>query len=69
VASVLAIGSIYEVLEWQVAVTLATSHAEAYNGQQGDIWDPQKDMALQWLGATCTAVVVIVFGRAKQGDL
>lgn len=34
VAVVLAIGAIYEIAEWQLAVTLLPAHAEAYNGQQ-----------------------------------
>lgn len=29
--------------------------ADAYNGQQGDVWDPQKDMAMAGLGALVTA--------------
>ncbi|MCG8650908.1 MAG: DUF2238 domain-containing protein [Pirellulales bacterium] len=55
IAVVLAIGAVYEVLEWQVAVTFSPQQAEAYNGQQGDIWDPQKDLALAWLGAMLAA--------------
>jgi putative membrane protein len=62
VASVLALGGIYEVLEWQVAVIFSPAHAEAYNGQQGDLWDAQKDMALQGLGA-------IVAGLACSSSL
>jgi putative membrane protein len=48
---VLAISAAYEILEWQVAMVFAPEFAESYNGQQGDIWDAQKDMALAWLGA------------------
>jgi putative membrane protein len=51
VACVLAVGAMYEVLEWQIAVTFSPEMAESYNGQQGDVWDPQKDLALAWLGA------------------
>ncbi|MEM6980451.1 MAG: DUF2238 domain-containing protein [Planctomycetota bacterium] len=51
VAWVLAIGAIYEVAEWALAVVMSPGAAEAYNGQQGDIWDPQKDLALAGLGA------------------
>jgi len=58
VATVLAIGAIYEVLEWQLAITLSPEHAEAYNGQQGDIWDPQKDLALAWIGAMLSMLFV-----------
>lgn len=55
--AVLAIGAAYEVLEWQLAVWLSPRSAEAYNGQQGDIWDPQKDMALAAIGAIISAVL------------
>lgn len=54
IAVVLAIGAMYEVLEWQLAERLSPANAEAYNGQQGDVWDPQKDLALAWLGAVLT---------------
>ena len=46
---VLAGGSLYEVAEWILAVVMSSAQAEAYNGQQGDMWDAQKDMALQFV--------------------
>jgi putative membrane protein len=46
---VLAGGSLYEVAEWILAVVMSPAQAEAYNGQQGDMWDAQKDMALQFV--------------------
>lgn len=58
VACVLSIGAMYEILEWQIAVILSPAHAEAYNGQQGDVWDPQKDMALALLGGILSTVLV-----------
>ncbi len=59
VATVLAIGAIYEVCEWLLAVTLSPAQAEAYNGQQGDVWDPQKDLACAWIGATLAMLLVM----------
>lgn len=53
----LAIGSMmvtslcYEWFEWLVAVTLSPKDAEAYNGQQGDMWDAHKDMLLATIGS------------------
>lgn len=44
-------GAGYEVLEWMLAVIAAPDFAERYNGQQGDFWDAQKDMALAGVGA------------------
>ena len=41
----------YEWFEWLIAVTLGAEMAEAYNGQQGDIWDPHKDILLATLGS------------------
>lgn len=55
ISLVLSIGAIYEILEWQIATMLSPAQAEAYNGQQGDAWDPQKDMALAGFGAIIAA--------------
>lgn len=55
ITCVLAVGALYEVLEWQIAMSVPAAQAEAYNGQQGDVWDPQKDMALAGLGAIVSA--------------
>jgi putative membrane protein len=43
--------AVYEVIEWLIAVTQSAMTAESYNGQQGDVWDPQRDMALAGLGS------------------
>jgi putative membrane protein len=59
IAVVLAIGAIYEVLEWQIAVQLSPTQAEAYNGQQGDIWDPQKDLALALVASVPAAACLL----------
>tara|TARA_R110002049_G_scaffold185580_3_gene353788 strand:+ start:8491 stop:9138 length:648 start_codon:yes stop_codon:yes gene_type:complete len=59
VMSVLAVGAMYEILEWQIAKSLSPEQAEAYNGQQGDVWDPQKDMALALFGAMIAAVFAL----------
>jgi putative membrane protein len=62
---VLATSALYELFEWGVAVTLAPGMAEAYNGQQGDIWDPHKDMTLALLGAI-VAVVATRHSRSRD---
>ncbi len=41
----------YEWLEWGIALALSPEAAEAYNGQQGDIWDAHADMLLATIGA------------------
>lgn len=66
ISCVLAIGAGYEVLEWAIAVTLSPEMAESYNGQQGDPWDPQKDLALAWLGTIGSAA--FVFGQLSKSS-
>ena len=64
---VLGISALYEVFEWLLSIALAPDNVEAYNGQQGDIWDPQKDMALAFLGALIAAAWL--FLRREKGTL
>ncbi len=59
IAIVMTIAAVYEIAEWTLAVTMSPRAAEAYNGQQGDVWDPQKDMALALGGA----IVVVMAKR------
>lgn len=48
---VLSVSALYEVFEWLLTLFAAGETADRYNGQQGDMWDAQKDMALAALGA------------------
>lgn len=58
VLSVLAASALYEIFEWLLAVTMQPALADQYNGQQGDIWDSQKDMAMAALGAFASAAIL-----------
>ena len=42
----------YELFEWLLTIVMSADAADCYNGQQGDMWDAQKDMALALLGST-----------------
>ena len=44
----------YEWAEWGIALMLSPDAAEAYNGQQGDVWDAHMDMLLATIGALLT---------------
>jgi len=60
---VLAISCLYEIFEWLLTIVAAGETADRYNGQQGDIWDAQKDMALATLGA----ILIMPFaGRGRR---
>lgn len=62
---VLAVGGLYEIFEWSLTMLLSPDDAGAYNGEQGDIFDSQKDMTIAALGmllalpfAACRALPV-----------
>jgi putative membrane protein len=67
VSLVACLSSLYEIAEWIVAVVLSPEGAEAYNGQQGDLRDAQKDMALAAAGSLMAAVCLLVVGRRSAG--
>lgn len=61
--------AIYEVCEWLLAVIAAPEMAERYNGQQGDPWDAQKDMALAIAGSTLATGVVVLSRRKRASGM
>lgn len=62
-ALVMAASLLYELFEYALALTLAPESAEAYNGQQGDMWDAQKDMALAVLGSLLALPALLFTAR------
>ena len=61
----MATSALYELFEWSLAMTMSPADAEAYNGQQGDMWDAHKDMALALLGGIISAVLKILNAKTK----
>ncbi|MEZ6044774.1 MAG: DUF2238 domain-containing protein [Planctomycetaceae bacterium] len=57
---ILSTSALYELAEWILTEIAAPALAESYNGQQGDMWDPQKDMALALGGSLITAGVLML---------
>jgi putative membrane protein len=55
----------YEIIEWIYAANAAPEAGLAYLGSQGDIWDAQKDMLADILGAI-TATILFFFLRKPQ---
>ena len=47
----------YEWIEWIYAATAGGESGAAFLGSQGDIWDAQKDMLMDVLGAVFVAIV------------
>ena len=63
---VLSTSALYELFEWAIAMTLAPGAAEAYNGQQGDMWDAHKDMTFATLGAIVGVAVAVAVARRRR---
>ena len=68
VMAVMCTSLVYEWAEWGIALMLSPDAAEAYNGQQGDVWDAQKDMALASLGALIAMCVTAAVNYHYQRD-
>lgn len=49
---------LYELVEWGAATVFGGDTAESYVGNQGDVWDAQKDMALAAFGAFLSLATV-----------
>ena len=57
---------IYELFEWALTLVLSPEDAEGYNGQQGDVFDAQKDMALATLSSTIAAISYLITWRFHE---
>ena len=51
IALILAAGALYEIIEWLAAYIMDPASGLDFVGAQGDIWDAQKDMLADTLGA------------------
>ncbi|MBV7388259.1 DUF2238 domain-containing protein [Pasteurellaceae bacterium TAE3-ERU1] len=48
---IMSLAASYELIEWQYAVLAGGDEGAAFLGSQGDVWDAQKDMLADTLGA------------------
>ncbi|EQB14507.1 hypothetical protein L288_01305 [Sphingobium quisquiliarum P25] len=62
------VGAAYEIFEWLLTIIAAGETADWYNGQQGDIWDPQKDLLAAQAGAALALLLPVVrrIGQAQS---
>ena len=54
---IISVAAGYEMIEWWFAATYGGDAGAAFLGSQGDIWDAQKDMLMDTMGAV-TALTV-----------
>lgn len=62
------LSKLYELLEWMFAIVMTQDAASLYNGEQGDVRDAHKDMALALLGALISALITLVVERGRRDD-
>lgn len=60
------LGTLYEILEWLYAVYAGAEAAERYNGQQGDMFDAQKDIVLNIVGTIIGGFLSALLGNSTQ---
>jgi putative membrane protein len=58
----------YELIEWIYAASSDPAAGAAYLGSQGDIWDAQKDMLADTLGALVASAVFLFAHRSHSSD-
>ena len=59
---------IYELFEWLLTIVMTSTNANNYNGQQGDLWDAQKDMAWAMLGSTIMSSIYLIKSIRHRHD-
>ena len=66
ILAVFTVASIYEIIEWQYAIFADPDSGIAVLGSQGDIWDAQKDMLADGLGAILVSIIFYFWSGRKM---
>ncbi len=61
--SIFTVAAVYEIFEWQFALLADPEAGIAVLGSQGDVWDAQKDMLADGLGAI---FAMLLFARLRR---
>ena len=69
VFTIAAVAGMYEVFEWQYAVHANPGAGSAVLGSQGDIWDAQKDILADILGAILVMTLFFYQYRIELASL
>ncbi len=68
VAVIASIAALYEIIEWIYAVSSDPNAGDAFLGSQGDVWDAQKDMLADSLGALFATSLYFVMRKPKTSN-
>ena len=63
ITAIFTVAAVYEIIEWWYAASADPAAGIAFLGSQGDIWDAQKDMLADGLGAICAAIYFLLAYR------
>ncbi|MBP5534854.1 MAG: DUF2238 domain-containing protein [Alphaproteobacteria bacterium] len=66
---IMAMANAWELVEWIYAEVDGGSAGQAFLGSQGDIWDAQKDMLMDTLGALLGGIIFYFFTPKKSHSL
>ena len=67
VMGIFGFAAIFEIFEWLYAVSVSPEAGAAFLGSQGDIWDAQRDMLSDGLGAICASVFYCLLDPLRRG--
>ena len=67
--AIISIAGIYEIIEWQYAISADASAGIAVLGSQGDTWDAQKDILADTLGAMTVITLFFLQHRKAMASL
>lgn len=63
---IMGVAAAYEIIEWQYAVLEGGNAGIEFLGSQGDIWDAQKDMLADTLGALTALLIYLLVRPDRQ---
>ncbi len=67
--AIISVAGVYEIFEWLYAILGDAEAGIAVLGSQGDIWDAQKDILADSLGAIFALIVFFFVNRVELGDI
>lgn len=68
IMGVFGFSAIFEIIEWIYAECSAPAAGAAFLGSQGDVWDAQKDMLADGLGAIFASIIYLTVNRKNQSN-
>ncbi len=63
---IISVAAAYEMIEWWFAASYGGDAGAAFLGSQGDIWDAQKDILMDTLGAVTALILFAAKGRGSR---